>query len=102
MPHMTVPRTSGRCVTPNCPNTSYYLHCPSCLAQEASQRLLQAEQGACMHRHSVTGDFGMIMRLLPQYTGGQPQPGYMLDVCKSCLKELQERSYNPGRRTYHR
>jgi len=89
--------TAPKCATPNCPNTSYRLHCPSCLAQQASERLLRAGQGACIHGHSITGDFDMILRLLPAYTGGHPQPGYMLDVCGECLKELEERPYNPGR-----
>jgi hypothetical protein len=39
----------------------------------------------------------MIKRLLPEYMGGHAQPGYMLDVCKMCLQELQERPYNPVR-----
>jgi hypothetical protein len=39
----------------------------------------------------------MIVRILPAYKGGHPQPGYMLDVCKECLKELQERPYYPMR-----
>lgn len=93
--------TTAKCLTPGCPNTSYRLHCPSCLAQEASTRLLQADEGICTHRYSVTGDYEMIKRLVPEYAGGHPQPGYMLDVCKTCLKELQERPYNPGRATRH-
>jgi hypothetical protein len=52
------------------------------------------DQEICMHMHSITGDFGMILRLLPDYTGGHPQPGYMLDICKACLKELPERPYS--------
>src|SRR2546422_8767916 len=89
--------TPAKCVTPNCPNMSYHLRCISCSALEVSRRSLQVAQGTCAHSHSMTGDFGMVMRLLPEYKGGHPQPGYMLDVCKACLKELQERPYNATR-----
>jgi hypothetical protein len=87
----------AKCATPNCPNMSYHLRCLSCSAQEASRRSQQAAEGTCTHSHSITGDFRMVMRLLPEYKGGPPQPGYMLDVCKVCLKELQERPYSPVR-----
>lgn len=90
-----------KCMTPGCPNMSRHLHCLSCSAQEASRRLLQAAEGTCSHIHSITGDYGMVRRLLPEYKGGHPQPGYMLDVCKACLKELPERPYGltyPGKR----
>jgi hypothetical protein len=87
----------GKCVTPNCPNMSHHLLCLSCSAEEASRRSLLAKAGVCTHSHSITGDYGMIMRLLPEYKGGLPQSGYMLDVCKSCLKELHERPYNATR-----
>jgi len=84
-----------KCMTTDCPNMTYHLHCLACSAQEASRRLLRAAEGHCVHGHSITGDYGMVMRLLPEYKGGQPQDGYMLDVCKDCLQELQERPYNP-------
>lgn len=90
-----------KCSTPNCRNMSYHVLCLSCSAQEVRRSLLQAAEGTCAHVHSITGDYGMVQRLLPEYKGGQPQPGYMLDVCKDCLKELPERPYNPpypGRR----
>ena len=54
------------------------------------------DASTCKHAHSVTGDFGLVQRLLPEYNGGHPQPGYMLDICKICLKELPERPYNPS------
>jgi hypothetical protein len=85
------------CATPNCQNLSNHVLCLSCSAQEVSHRLLQAAEGTCLHGHSITGDYGMIMRLLPEYQGSQPQAGYMLDVCKICLQELRERPYRPGR-----
>ena len=91
MPHVTT-----KCATPGCTNISYRLHCPSCLAQETGRRLLQADQGACIHVHSITGNFGMVQRLLPEYVGGPPKKGYLLDVCKACLKELEERPENPS------
>jgi hypothetical protein len=96
MPHVLVPGMPGRCITPYCPNTSHSSKCPSCLTQEASRPPLQGEQGACTHTHSITGDLAMIQRLLPGYAGGEPQHGYMLDVCKTCLKALPERPYNPA------
>jgi hypothetical protein len=86
-----------KCVTPDCPNMTDALLCTPCLALEASQRSPQAVQETCAHGHSVIGDFDMIIRLLPEYKGGHSQPGYMLDVCKACLMELQERPYNPMR-----
>jgi hypothetical protein len=90
------------CATPNCPNMSNHAHCLSCSAQEVSRRSLQAAEGTCLHGHSVTGDYGMIMRMLPEYKGHHPQAGYMLDVCKACLQELEERPYKPGRpRRWH-
>ena len=76
---------------------SYHSPFPSYSAQESSQRSLQAKEDDCDHRHSITGDYQMVKRLLPEYRGGQPQPGYMLDVCKACLKELPERPYSPSR-----
>lgn len=88
---------TAKCATPDCPNKSYRLHCPSCLAEEVAQRLLRADTGACMHGHSITGSFETIQRLLPEYTGGPPQPGYILDICKLCLMELRERPIDPGR-----
>jgi|tagenome__1003787_1003787.scaffolds.fasta_scaffold19150798_1 hypothetical protein len=84
----------AKCVTPNCPNMSYHVRCLSCSIEEASRKSQQAAEGICIHSHSITGDIGMVMRLLPEYKGGPPQPGYMLDVCKACLKELEERPYN--------
>lgn len=60
--------------------------------------LLQPTQSDCEHSHSITGDYKMIKRLLPEYQGGQSQPGFMLDVCKACLQELRERPYSPSRR----
>ena len=51
-------------------------------------------QEMCNHSHSITGDFAVVKRLLPEYVGGHPQAGYMLDVCKECLTELPERPYN--------
>jgi hypothetical protein len=87
----------AKCMTPNCPNMSYHIHCLSCSAQEASARALQAAAGLCTHRHSIVGEYEVIKRFLPEYMGGRSQPGYMLDVCKSCLQELQERPYNPTR-----
>jgi hypothetical protein len=89
--------TAAKCVTPNCPNLSHHLRCIPCSALEVSRRSLQAALGICAHNHSITGDYEMIVRLLPAYKGGHSQPGYMLDVCKSCLKELQERPYNASR-----
>jgi hypothetical protein len=91
-----VPYISNKCATPGCTNISSHLHCPSCLAQEVSSKLLRAAEGACIHTHSVTGNFDMVRRLLPEYAGGPPQKGYVLDVCKACLKELEERPENPG------
>lgn len=90
-----------KCMTPGCPNMTYYVQCLSCSAQEVRRKLLQAAEGTCAHDHSITGDYGMVRRLLPEYQGGHPQSGYMLDVCKACLKELPERPYSPpypGRR----
>lgn len=87
----------AQCMTPNCPNMSRHLHCPSCSAKEASLRLLQATEGSCAHGHSITGPYELIKRFLPEYKGGHSQPGYMLDVCKTCLQELQERPYTPIR-----
>lgn len=86
-----------KCITIDCPNTAQGLLCPSCSAKEATERLVQAGLGGCTHNHSVTGDFEMIKRLLPAYQGGPPQDGYMLDICKDCLKELHERPYNTSR-----
>ena len=85
------------CRTPNCQSMSYHSYCLSCSAQEAKRMSLQAMEETCAHGHSITGDFGMIMRFLPEYKGNHPQPGYMLDVCKACLQELQERPYNAAR-----
>jgi hypothetical protein len=86
-----------KCITPGCPNMSYHIRCLSCSAQEADRRAMQAAEGICVHSHSITGDYDMVVRLLPGYKGGPPQDGFMLDVCKECLKELPERPYNPGR-----
>lgn len=85
-----------KCMTPDCPNISYHLYCLSCSAEEVRLRLLKAAEGTCAHLHSVTGDYAMVKRLLPDYEGGHSQPGYMLDVCKACLKELPERPYQPA------
>src|SRR5687768_6205334 len=87
----------AKCLTPTCANASYQLHCLSCSAQEASARLLTAAEGLCAHGHSITGQYETIKRFLPDYMGGHSQPGYMLDVCKTCFQELQERPYNPVR-----
>jgi len=86
----------ARCKTPGCPNLSHHTYCLSCSAAEASRKSHLVLEGTCTHNHSVTGDYGMIKRLLPEYTGGEPRPGYMLDVCKACLQELPERPYNPS------
>src|SRR6476659_7167496 len=100
--HRSMPRSMPmynelvRCRTPGFPNLSHHLYCLSCSAAEASLRSLLALEGSCKHGNSVIGDYGMIKRLLPEYTGGEPQKGYMLDVCKACLKELPERPYNPA------
>ena len=85
------------CMTPNCPNMSYHVHCLSCSAQEVSRNSMQRVEGTCLHGHSITGDYAMIKRLLPGYEGSEPQAGFMLDVCKECLRELQERPYYPSR-----
>jgi hypothetical protein len=86
----------AKCATPNCTNISYHIHCLSCSAEEVSARAVRAAAGLCTHGHSITGTYEMIQRFLPEYKGGQPQPGYMLDVCKTCLQELRERPYNPA------
>ena len=78
--------TQTKCITPNCPNMSYYSRCLSCSALEVSRKALEATQGTCTHNHSITGDFGLVMRLLPEYTGGHSQPGYMLDICHLIIK----------------
>ena len=91
--------TLVQCLTPGCPNMSHHTYCLSCSAQEARQRLLENEEGGCEHTHSITGDYAMVKRFLPEYSGGHPQHGYMLDVCKECMKELAERPYYPS---YHR
>jgi hypothetical protein len=87
----------AKCATPTCPNMSYHLYCLSCSAQEVSARSLQATQGLCVHGHSIIGEYETIKRLLPEYMGGHAQPGFMLDVCKTCFQALQERPYNPIR-----
>jgi hypothetical protein len=87
----------GKCMTPNCLNTTHHLLCLSCSAKEQSRKAMEAALGLCIHNHSITGDYDMIMRFLPEYKGGPPQDGYMLDICKSCLQPLQERPYNPVR-----
>ena len=87
----------SKCTTPNCQNMAYHLHCLSCSAKQARARALQAAKGPCAHAHSVTGEYEMIKRFLPEYKGGHAQPGYMLDVCKTCLQELHQRPYNPVR-----
>ncbi|MEO8286164.1 MAG: hypothetical protein ABI670_06975 [Chloroflexota bacterium] len=90
-----------KCLTPGCPNRSYGPICPSCLAgsqaSEVTRQTTGVDQATCPHTHSVTGDFPMVKRLLPDYRGGQPETGYMLDICKTCLKALPERPYNPIR-----
>ncbi len=85
------------CKTPNCPSMSHHLYCLSCSAQEVKRKSLKALEGICVHGHSITGDYEMIKRFLPEYEGSHPQLGYMLDVCKGCLQELQERPYVPAR-----
>jgi len=92
-----MPTKPVKCITPGCPNMTYHLRCLSCSAEEANRRVLEAAEGKCIHSHSITGDYEMVKRLLPEYKGGHPQDGYMLDVCKTCLTELPERPYNPGR-----
>src|SRR5215218_7676848 len=86
-----------KCMTPGCQNMSYHLHCLSCSAEEAKRKTAQAAAGICVHGHSITGDYDMIKRLIPSYAGSHPEPGYMLDVCKTCSQELQQRPYNPAR-----
>ncbi len=85
------------CKTPSCLSMSHHLYCLRCSAQEAKRRSLLAAEGTCAHGHSITGDFELIKRFLPEYKGSHPQEGYMLDVCKACLQELHERPYNPSR-----
>ena len=92
-----MPLKPANCSTPHCPNSTYRLRCDTCLAQEASHKVLQSHQAGCTHGHSITGDYEMVIRLLPEYSGAHPQPGYMLDVCKECLRELNERPYNASR-----
>lgn len=89
--------TTKKCTTSGCINPAQGLLCPSCMAREANGRLLHSADGSCLHNHSITGDFELVKRLLPTYTGGPPQEGYMLDICKTCLKELPERPYNANR-----
>lgn len=91
--------SSQLCLTPSCPNSAHDSFCPVCMATKVSGESPEMHDNACTHLISVTGDFGLIKRLLPEYAGGEPLPGYMLDICKTCLKELPERPYAP---TYHR
>jgi hypothetical protein len=101
MPEASRPE-STQCTTPGCPNETYGPRSLACLAREERERALREVQDNCLHTHSITGDFSMVQRLLPEYRGGHPQPGYMLDVCKACLKELPERSYTPSPFRGHR
>ena len=94
---MSLSMKPSKCTTPGCNNLSYHLHCLSCSAQDARARSLQAADGVCAHGHSITGEYETIKRFLPEYMGGHAQPGFMLDVCKTCLQELEERPYNPVR-----
>ncbi|MEA2574966.1 MAG: hypothetical protein QOH93_2264 [Chloroflexia bacterium] len=81
---------------PSRPEVSEELISGTITAQKPGVVLLLSGPVICTHMHSITGDFGMMMRLLPEYTGGHPQHGYMLDVCKTCLKVLPERPYAGG------
>jgi hypothetical protein len=67
------------------------------MSGELSGTLPQANLNSCDHSHSITGEYDVIKRLLPGYTGGPAQEGYMLDICKSCLIALPERPYNANR-----
>src|SRR6188768_818783 len=90
--------TSTLCLTSNCPNPAYDSFCPACRATKAIEVSAKKDASLCNHKISITGDFWLIKRLLPEYTGGEPLPGYMLDICKTCLKELPERPYAPAYR----
>jgi hypothetical protein len=85
--------------TPKSLDMSHHLHNLSGSPHKASPESLQAQaaKGRCAHGHSITGPYETIKRFLPEYMGGHPQSGYMLDVCKMCFQELQERPYNPTR-----
>jgi hypothetical protein len=87
MPYMSSKRAT---VTPNFPKVALPVSCDSSFVPGASQ-------GACAHGHSITGSFEQIQRLLPDFRGEQPQPGYMLDICKTCLQVLRERPYDSRR-----
>src|SRR4051812_39355029 len=89
----------SKCITQGCPNMSYHMVCLTCSAAAVSAKSIQSGEDHCAHGHSVTGEYETIKRLLPEYMGGHAQPGFMLDVCKLCLQELQERPYNPMRRS---
>ncbi len=91
-----MPYKSSKRATPNYPKTALPIRCDTSFAQGASQTL-HATQGTCAHGHSITGSFEQIKRLLPGFAGKQPQPGYMLDICKTCLQVLRERPYNSRR-----
>jgi hypothetical protein len=86
-----------KCDTIDCPSLAQGLCCPGCSAPETTGELPQISAGSCGHFHSITGEYEVIKRLLPGYTGGPPQEGYMLDICKSCLMALPERPYNANR-----
>lgn len=77
-------------------NITLPIRCDTSFAQEATPAL-RVPQGACVHGHSITGSFEQIKRLLPDFAGEQPQPGYMLDICKTCLQVLRERPYESRR-----
>jgi hypothetical protein len=87
-----VPYITDNLATPPAENTHTSLH--GIIEKGPGQESAITDQEICMHMHSITGDFGMILRLLPDYAGGHPQQGYMLDICKACLKELPERPYS--------
>ena len=83
--------------TIDCPHLAHGSCCPDCSAPETIGELPPISAGSCAHVHSITGEYELIKRLLPGYTGGPSQEGYMLDICKSCLKALPERPYNANR-----
>jgi hypothetical protein len=84
MPSMSGKRATA---TSNFPKAALPVSCDSSFVPGASQ-------GDCAHGHSITGSFEQIQRLLPDFKGEQPQPGYMLDICKTCLQVLRERPYD--------
>jgi hypothetical protein len=93
MPYTSTKRATA---TPNFPKTALPVRCDTSFVQGVSKTLLTS-LGACAHGHSITGSFEQIQRLLPDFRGEQPQPGYMLDICKTCLQVLQERPYDSRR-----